>query len=70
MNHNKQIMFDQHTKQGLISQVLSTILCILIEISVKIRMAKKNGGSYLSCVMNSECYFSYLNLEFWINAHS
>ena len=37
---------------------MHTILCILIEISVKIKMAKKNEGSYLSCVTNGEFYFS------------
>ena len=36
---------------------MHTIPCILIEISVKIRMTK-NEGSYLSCVTNGEFYFS------------
>ena len=36
-------------------------LCILIEISVKIGMAKKSVGSYLSCVMNGEFYSSTAN---------
>ena len=36
---------------------MHTNLCILIEMSVKIRMAKKNEGSYLSSVMNGEFYF-------------
>ena len=35
---------------------MHTILCILIEISVKIK-------SYLSCVMNGEFYFSNLSYE-------
>ena len=39
------------------------IVCILIEISVKIRMAKKSEGSYLSCVTNGEFYFSDNNFE-------
>ena len=33
-------------------------LCILIEKSVKISMAKKSEGSYLSCVTNSEFFFT------------
>ena len=37
---------------------MHTNLRILIEISVKIRMAK-NDGSYLSCVTNGEFYFNF-----------
>ena len=39
---------------------MHTIIGILIEISVKIRMAKRNDGSYFSCVTNSEFYFRNL----------
>ena len=37
-------------------------LCIFIEISVKISMAKKKGGQYLSCVTNGEFYFCQKNI--------
>ena len=38
---------------------MRSILCNLIEISVKIKMAKSNDGNYLSCVTNSEFNFKF-----------
>ena len=46
---------------------MDTKLCILIEISVKIRMTKKIEGSYWSCVTNGEFHFtSQIELEIWL----
>ena len=42
---------------------MHTNLCILIQISIKIRMAK-NEGSYLPCVTNGEFCFTQEYLPF------